>query len=275
MKTFVVGRYYFNSLFRDESNKNFIEELQKEPYMEANNYTYALGNFSGDDYNGHDLLRGTFGRVRKGETAEVYDKENKEFKVKAMPDVADVMLEFLINHSNHLIFVESDSRIKPDYFANIFKKIYTKTSSIADIEIDFILIEKDIFDSLKKWDKVNKVIFKKLRPSNPSSYDDFKEIEDLIKETGSASTNMEFVATEIKNGQNNEKGLVYDSKLIKQGISLSAHGYGKASIDGDEGNEKVHVESGQFLKRVVVDFSEEGALSRITQTIEEISKNEQ
>jgi hypothetical protein len=274
MKNFVIGRYYFNSLFKDQANKTFIDDLMKKPFIEEKSFQYALGDFNVEEYKNVNLVRGTFGRIRKGDFADTYDKSKKEFKKEALPEIADAILEFIIDHSSHLIFLEHDSLIKPSYFANKFKKIYSNTSSLSDLEMDFIFIEKNVYETIKKWNRVDKVIFRKLRPSNPSSLDNFKEIEDLLKETNSERTDIEFHAFSEKGAVSSSPSLNYDSKLIKQGIALSAHGYGEAKLKGKENDKEVEVESKRFLKKVEIDFSEDGALDKIIQTIEEINKNE-
>jgi len=275
MEKFVIGRYYFNSLFKGQADKSFFHDLTKEPFIDEKSFEYALGNFNTEEYKGISLLRGTFGRVRMGDFAEMYDKKRKEFKKKILPDIADVILDFIINHENHLIFLEYNTLISPSYFANKFKKIYSRTASIAELEIDFIFIEKDVYETIQKWQNVEQVIFKKLRPSNPSSFDYFKDIEDLLKETKSEKTNIELHAPSTKGSEDNPEGLNYDSKLIKQGIALSSHGYGEAKLKGKEKNgREVEVESKRFLKKVEVDFTKDGALEKITQIIEEIKKTE-
>lgn len=274
IKKFVIGRYYFNSLFKEQAEGSFLRDLMKKPFIEERSSEYAIGNLNEETINNNVLLRGTFGRMRKGTIAKTYDKNKKEFKQETLPEIADAMLEFIIDHKNHLIFVEYSSLIKPSYFANKFKKIYANTASIADFEIDYIFVEKDVYETIKKWKLVDRVIFKKLRPSNPSSLDDFKEIEGLLKDTKSEKTNIEFQAPISKEKNNSFIGLNYESKLIKQGIALSAHGYGEAKLKGKDGDKDVEVESKKFLKKIEVNFSEDGALEKITQTIEEINKNE-
>jgi hypothetical protein len=275
VKKFVIGRYYFNSLFKQEAEGSFISDLMKEPFIEEKSFEYAIGNLQTEVIDGHELLRGTFGRMRNGTIAKTYDKDKKEFKQEILLDIADAMLEFIINHENHLIFIEYSSLIKPTYFAGKFKKIYANTVSISDFEIDYIFIEQDVYEAIKKWKLVDKVSFKKLRPSNPSSLDDFKEIEDLLKETKSERTNIEFQSPNDKHQQSNSStGLNYESKLIKQGLALSAHGYGEAKLKGIEGDRDVEVESKKFLKKVEIDFSEDGALKKVIQTIKEINRQE-
>lgn len=146
---------------------------------------------------------------------------------------------------------------------------------MAELDMDFIFIERNVYETIQKWQNVEKVIFKKLRPSNPSSLDYFKDIEDLLKETKSERTNIELQAASRKGSKESDekiKGLDYESKLIKQGIALSAHGYGEAKLKGTEEGKEVEVESKKFLKKVEIDFSKDGALEKIVQTIEEIKR---
>lgn len=275
---FVIGRYYFNSLFKQKASDSFVSDLMREPYISEKTFDYAIGNIHTETEGKYELIRGTFGRVRKGGIAEVYDKEKKEFSKQRVPNAADITLEFIIHHPSHLIFIEQSAVVNPEYFADKFIKIYSHTAGLADLEIDFIVLEADVYETIKKWNRVDKVSFKKLRPSNPSSLDDFEELENLLKETGSGNTSIEFHAIDPK-GENQEdkkdKGLNYESKLIKQGLALSSHGYGDARILGEEEGQKREVETKKFLKKVEVDFYEDGALKKITETIEEVANEQQ
>ncbi len=272
VKRFIIGRYYFNSLFKEEAEESFIEDLMKEPFISEHNFDYAIGNIETEEEKSHIILRGTFGRMRRGTIAQVYDKRTKEFKQETLPEIADAVLEFLIYHEKHLIFIEHSSVISPAYFVDKFRKIYANSVSIADFGIEFIFIEKDVYKTIKKWTVVDKIYFKKLRPSNPSSLDDFAEIESLLKETNSEKTSIIFQAPERRDAENRGlSGLNYESTLIRQSLALSAHGYGEARLVGQENGEVVEVQSRRFLKKVEIDFGSDGALDKIVQTVEEIS----
>src|SRR3989344_109786 len=276
MKKFVIARYYFNSLFREQADATFIDDLRKNPYLQESKFDYAVGNLAVDDkIDGYTIIRGTFGRVRKGDIREIYDKEKQEFKKKNLPDTADILIEFIINPESHLIFVEFDSRLRPQVFAKKFKKIHGSTKSSADLEIDFIFIKKDVYEAIQKWKRIEKVTFKKLRPSNPSSLPDYEEIERFLKESGSESTNLELNAPAKKEDGDAKDvpGLNYKSKLIGQSIALSADGYGEARILGvDENDTKVEVETKSFLRKIDVDFARADVVQSIIDTVKKIKE---
>ncbi len=46
MQKFVIGRYYFNSLFKGQADKSFFDDLMKEPFIDEKSFEYALGNFN-------------------------------------------------------------------------------------------------------------------------------------------------------------------------------------------------------------------------------------
>lgn len=279
MQKYAIARYYFNSLFKEQADRSFVNDLMDEPYIEEDRFSYALGNIQSETYESIELTQGTFGRVRKGSLGDVYNKSKKEFISEKLPDVADITLHFIINHKNHLIFVEYDARYKPEHFAEKFAKIYSHNKSYGELQIDFIVVEQNVYEEIQKWDRIEKVTFSKLRPSNPSSLDDFAEIEKLLKETRGQKAKIEIQASPLDPDDHDSKrrldpGLDYESTLIKQGLALSSHGYGEAKITGIQDGKEREVESKRFLKKVEVDFREDGALGKIVQTIEEIGKDE-
>lgn len=276
MKKFAIARYSFNSLFRDEADRSFLEDLMKEPYIEERKYSYAIGNVNVEVEDGTELVRGTFGRVRRQGLGDVYDKERKEFVESALPEMADVMIEFFIVHTHHLIFVELDTRINVDYFRSKFVEIYEHNAHHGGLNVDYIFEEKDVYEEIAKWDRIDKVILTGLRPSNPSSLPSFDNIERLIKEAGAADAKIQLKAPKPNAGDDDgnlapkNAGLNKDSLLIKEGVSLSAHGYGKAKLVGQLDGEIQEVETRRFLKRVEIDFTGEGSINKITQTVAEL-----
>jgi hypothetical protein len=271
MQSFVVGRYNFNSLFKEEANETFIRDLFKEPYIDEEKFEYALGNITTEEYQEVRILRGTFGRMRKGGMAEIYDKDKMEFKKEELPEFADAILEFIIIHEYHLIFVEYNSIITPHYFANKFSKIYSNASSLADLEIEYIFLEKDVYETIKTWETVDRVVFNNLRPSNPSSTDTFRDIEKLLKDANSGKADITLRAPKSKKTTKFSTGLNADSMIIRQGLALSSHGYGEAKFEGIEKKKRAIVETKRFLKRVDLNFQEEKALDMIVRTIKEVS----
>ena len=269
---FVIARYYFNSLFRAEANESFIADLKKEPFVDDGAYMYALGNFQNEIASSYNFIRGTFGRVVKSEDSQIYNKEKQAFIEVETSDKVQAMIEFLIHHDSHLIFIEQSSKIDPTSFKNKFQRIYGHNSKHQNsFEIDFVSSEEDIYKALKTWDKVTQATFKNLRSSNPSSSDTFERIEQLLKESKSDVVNLS-----LKNTSNGAAsvGLNTESMLIKEALSLSANGYGEAKLKGTKEGTTVQVGTKKTVRKIEVNFDEDGALTSFVKLIEEIQHYE-
>lgn len=273
---FVIARYYFNSLFRDVANKKFIEDIKKEPFINEETFMYALGNFNSEDFKGYDFVRGTFGKIIKSDHSKIYDKQKHAFLEKKVSDKVQAMVEFLIHHESHLIFIEQSSKIEPEIFKSRFKKIYEhNTENPTSIEIDFISDEEDIYRTLKTWSKITRADFKNLRASNPDSTDSFKNIEQLIKESNGDVLNLSLKKAIPKNTKTvTSEGIDANSMLVKEALSLSAHGYGQATLKGIKDGELVQVGTKKTVRKIEVNFSEDGVLESFVKVIEEIQHYE-
>jgi len=270
-KEYIIARYYFNSIFRDQANSTFVKDIEKEPFIDEGAFMYALGDFGIEKSGEDEFIRATFGKIKKRDYMKIYDKEKKKFKEGILDGKAEAMIDLIIHHKSHLIFIAKDWKIAPSLFKNKFKHIYqNNSSSVSDIEVDFISNEKDIYETIKKWGFVNSATFKNLRPSNPSSNDSFEDIEALIKETKSDRADFNF-KKQINTTESRES-LDLDSKLLRQALSLSAHGYGEATIKGVEGVIDVSVSTKKCIESIQLDFGEDGALEKITKKIKEIQE---
>ncbi len=273
MQTYYIGRYYFNALFRDLANQNFLNDLTKDPYLEKGKYVFAIGNINVDHYENHEFIRGTFGRIRRDLTTTVYDRTQRTFSKLSKGEEADIMLEFIIHHKTHIIFVEKKSSIEPEYFADMFCQIYTRATVHADMSLDFLIDEADVYEEIKKWRRVEKVVFKGLRPTNPSSLDYFEDIDKLLKESNAEKAKFEFDALPEQDGEKKD-GINYESLLVKQSLALSSHGYGKAELKGKKGDSPISTTTGRFKRTIELDFTNEGVLTKLKQVTEEISTGE-
>lgn len=271
---FAIARYGFDSMFAEELNRDFINNLMEEPFIHEDTFEYALGNFNVEAGENYNFIRGTFGKVRINKFVEIYDKESKEFKPEISKEIAEVTLEFLIDPSSHLLFLEYSSKLRPEQFVRKFKAIYEHSSDHGDLKIEFIFNDEDVYEVIRRWERIEKITFRNLRPTNPSSLDSFEDIENLLKETNSEKTKLEF-EVDSESQENGNQSLNADSTLIRQALALSAHGYGDGALKGKthEG-EKQEVKTRKYIRKVEVDFTEEGALDRIIQTIEEIQGGE-
>jgi len=48
-KSYVVGRYYFTTLFKQLAEESFLGDIAQKPYFEEGNFEYALGDFTSEE----------------------------------------------------------------------------------------------------------------------------------------------------------------------------------------------------------------------------------
>lgn len=272
---FIVARYFFDTLFKEQAGQDFIKGLFStvDP-IEINGLTYAVGNIESEKYGSYNFIRGTLGRIRSTDSIDVYNKINHTFEKQDLNEVADKLIEFIIEPSTHLLFIQDDYELKYSTVINKLQEIYANVSQLGSLKVDLVIQEADVYRALTRWDRVKTIKFKDLRPTNPSSKDSFKEIEDMLKDTGSVKTDITLHAP-TRDSNDEEVGLNYNSDLIRQPLALASHGYGSATLIGEDDGKRVEVTTQKFVRRVEVDFAENGALKRIVQEVEQIQADTQ
>ncbi|MFA7314376.1 MAG: hypothetical protein WC025_00390 [Candidatus Magasanikbacteria bacterium] len=273
-KQFLVGRYYFDTLFRDEANKSFISDLTKKPTFEEGNIGYALANTSFEKVgeSKESFLRGTFAKFKIKDYYKKYLKKENGFQESITDNKVESQIEFFLHHPSHLIFIEKSSQIRENIFKNKFIKIYEKNTSVTkpNMGLDFLFDEKDVYEEIKSWDRIVKAKFNDLRPSNPRMDPHFEKIEELLKETKSDRSKLEFKIDD----PDSTNSLDSESVLIKQALALSSYGYGNANFDGFKGKNTTNIKTKKFVKSVKLDFDSETPFSVVIDFIEKDEKGE-
>lgn len=277
---FVISRYYFDSLFKSDAEKNFISDIQAEPTLRAGGYTYAIGHVSADEIGDEAIVRGQIGRIPAEDAGYVYDTNAKDFVRSERAEFADVIIEFFAIPSKKLLLFELSSHIKYETIANKFKKIYLQSnqSYVSGFDIDFILDGEDVYEEIKNWKRFTRAQFKNLRPSNPDPKDDYADIEELIKQTGGDRTDLDIKMDDIDGtlDDSDKPGINADSTLVKQALALSSNGYGNGELTGVdvEGKTKT-VKTYKYKKTVEIDFRDDGSIDKIKQIVEGVGDEDE
>lgn len=277
---FLVVRYSFETLFAQQASDQFISDLESRPFLDSHtlNYRYAIGNFHVESFNGREFLRATYGQSILNIRTNAYDPEKKEWLPAEANGLSSPLVELLFDPQKHLIFIEKKSGTKAEQVAKRIEQIYNSaTRSYGQLKIHFLTREVKIFDELKKFARIQRVTLRDLRPTNPDTLPEFEEIEKLLKETKSIGTKLEFKAEVLPEGDavatSANPGLDINSKLITQALSLSAHGYGEASVVGfKEDKTRVEVKTRSHSIETSFDFQDPQVLNHVAKFIDTIQK---
>lgn len=271
---YVVTRYYFDSFFKAIAEENFIKDIQANPVIKYGDFSYAIGHVEHTEEEGLDLIFGQIGRIPAGKEGFVYDTSTKDFIRSAQGEFADCILDFCAIPKKHILLIQFDYAFEPAAAKNMFKRIYLQSnqSYVSSFGIDFVFDDRDVYEEIKDWQRFTKVEFKDLRPSNPDPSDEYAFIEELIKEAGSTRTKLELKA---EAGDDGEESINMESKLVRQGLALSANGYGKAEISGVDGSGQFDkVTTYKYKKVIDIDFREDGTIAKIKRVVEKVGSED-
>jgi hypothetical protein len=130
-------------------------------------------------------------------------------------------------------------------FSSIYKQHF---NDFSDLKIDLVYEREKIFYKLKEYDKITEVQLN-LVPSNPENEDEFKKLDDTLKEIKAKAATLVF--------KNETDGLnVGENTIIAQGINLSSAGYGTVKFTATKGSETEKFDSKSQILRYGVPKSD-------------------
>lgn len=175
----------------------------------------------------------------------------EELTSKRVPISASIAVDysnFTINFENHVIIFESRGLLPPKQFEKAFAGIYQKNyRDLSWIKIDLISGVKEISKQLLESMRIIRAKFT-ITPSNPDYDEEFKPLEDLIKDTKSDKTDLDF--------HNKKDGLKYEKTIIEQATNLCGKGYGEYTFDVIPKGETEKITLRKKVKSVRVKFKE-------------------
>lgn len=229
---FVYARYHVTGLFAADLPKklpDILAELQSVK-QEDGKYIWTMGDIGEQVIDGDKLLFGRLGKTAREAVETRYDDSIHSFRREHIQSRKAAYSNFFIYPPNAIIALEDKPLLPRGKFLKKFKQFWQK-GQITEIDFDFLKDELEIFEIIKRWDKITEAKFD-LSPTNPHPREDFTPLDNLIKKAKARRAKFKF------EGERN--GLAKDDSIVQQGTSMSAAGYGEFGLKGiEKGSRKV------------------------------------
>lgn len=257
---FVYARYHLVGLFAQRASASILPTLQKtqNTRFDEDRYVWTIGDIGladidiGKSVDTIILIHGRLGKTAREVVETVYDDKVHSFKRVHVQSRKAAYSNFFIDPSNAILALEDKPLLPRGKFLKMFKRFWEKTEA-SDIDFDFIKNEIEIFEVIKRWDRVTEAKFD-LSPTNPHPRDDYSPLDDIIKQAQARRVRMKF------DGQ--ADGLAKEHSIIQQGTSMAAAGYGEFGLKGVEnGSTQVLSSNSLLVTHEVVQVDDLNSLS--------------
>lgn len=240
--TVVVGKIHVSEWAKDSFETRLTELLStrekykrsKKPRKGANEYFWTFSNYSDIIIDDQIVMFAKLVKVREQINEIVFDEDNWEPTKEAQSIQNAIPSNFIIiPKMRTIMFEEVPQKIKLDLFIEMFEVMYGQryfSEDFSSLWINPVMEKTQIFEKLKKFDKVTKVKLE-ITPSNPDT-GDYKQLDDLLKDANVDHSKIEFI--------NDVEGLEYKKTIVGEAISLAAAGYGSQEITASK-DDKIEV----------------------------------
>lgn len=225
---FVFTRVHFEGLFAKDATQRIKGSLLESEYkfIDEGRFKWAFGDIDSQSINGDEIIFGRLGRTVTQKFGTIYDQSKHSYRKELIKSSEAAYSNFFIMPSFNILVLEEKYNLSRNKFIKIFKTFWQKQDG-AEIGFEFIKDEIEIFEIIKTWDRITDASFD-LIPSNPSSRDNWKPVDDIIIKASAKRAKLKF--------ENKEDSLSKENSVVQQSMSMAADGYGEFKLKGFKGN---------------------------------------
>lgn len=253
------SKYYFGRLniisAYEEEKKSFLERgLNSGVLIPERNYTWGFFEVESVLEEG-DFLSGFLVKYRPLDPEQFVNIETREIEEQEIRNRIRAKSRFFLHVTTGIIAYQSVTEINEKSFRENFAKLLEASydNLFIDAEIQSINQEESFFESIKRFDSVAKVSIY-LHPSNPSSRNLWKRVDERFKNLGLESY------TEIYKLKEDRRNLdIEGDEEINSKLHMASDGYGKAKVRGKKDGEYETITTGDNPIEAEVENSVENA----------------
>lgn len=205
--------------------------------------TWELGNIEEHDVSGPQVISALLGGIRN-KNELTFDPDAKLFTPAENSPTADNLIEVFFINDFHAFGVEIKSSYRPSTLANYVARIINGSSAMGVMSFDFdpITIEGDFLERVYLLDRVDRINVT-LRPSNPRHRETWKAADLDLQE---ARVGEERKVLKAKNNE----GINVRSRLVQSDLTQAVDGYGKAKVQGLDGQIPKTISTGKEVAEI-------------------------
>ncbi|NJR54409.1 MAG: hypothetical protein HC768_07210 [Acaryochloris sp. CRU_2_0] len=187
-----------------------------------------------------DYLSGFLVKYRPLDPEQFVNTETREIEEQEIRNRITAKLRFFLHIRTGIIAYQVVSQINEKSFRENFAKLLEASYNnlFIDAEVQAINQEESFFEAVKSFDSIAKVSIY-LHPSNPSSRDIWKRVDERFKNLGLESY------TEVYKLKADRSNLdIEGDEEINSKLHMASDGYGKAKVRGKKDGEYETVTTG-------------------------------
>jgi hypothetical protein len=263
-KKFLFSRLHFSGMFGEAlSSDDLLNDLKSiegiDGFIESSGYGWYFRDISSENIEGIDYIFGWLDKISLNKNEIVVDKDTKEENVETIENVKLREGFFIMKPSKNIVAFESCRFLTKNQFKQAFEEGYEQIMVGYAPEFDFLFDEAKLFEDLANLKEAYSAKFD-LKTTNPDARKDFEKIDNLFQATNSEVNKMHLAP---------KKGDTLDidntDSLVRQGLAMSAAGYGSGTVAGKDINGNSYVIKTGERNLETIEISE-------TKTLDEVKK---
>lgn len=225
---FIFTRIHFEGLFSEGATHRIKDFLLKseDKFIEEGRFKWAFGDVDSQSINTDEIVLGRLGRTVTQKFEIIYDQLKHSYRKELIKSSEAAYSNFFIMPQLNILVLEEKYNLSRNKFIRIFKAFWQKHDA-SEIDFEFIKDEIEIFELIKTWDRITEASFD-LVPSNPSSRDNWKPVDEIIRKASAKRARLKF--------ENKDDSLSKENSVVQQSMSMAADGYGEFKLKGFKGS---------------------------------------
>ena len=265
--------YHFGRLFlyhpSVDKRQTILDALKAGVFESERKFKYGIFDVQEIDNDGQWFVFGRLVKYKQLLEGEVVNEDEKRL-------LDDALLRGVVAKSNFLLHYESSvlsfrplpSRISDRQFRTVFPRLIVAAYEdwFVGANVESIDEDLEIVDAIRAMDIVERIKFE-VRPSNPSLREEYRSLQERLREMRAEKLAQTVVARE---GGFDKDALLADESY--QGIMMATDGYGRGEVHGQsEGRTKViRTEDSPVVTKIVPSEEPLEILNQLLQSFKRI-----
>lgn len=272
MRKFTVARIHYTGIFDAlEWSSSVLMDLDAltrlDGFVKSSDYYWSFSNAEQNEIDGKRIVSLRITKIKPIQELEVVNEVTREESLTEVPDVKEREGVIYIDIDAHLAAIETHGYFTNKQTEAVLVEGYKQLGLLYVPTFDYTYDDEMVIEKLNEFDAAKDARFS-LTTTNPHANDEFKPLDDRLRQSGVQRSQFHFTPKESGKLDIHDEG-----SIVRQSLMMAAAGYGSGTIKGyDIHNRPLTLELGdnlvdrievhesltdnEVIKRVIVKFKQ-------------------